>query len=180
MAQNAPATPVPFVPLPVAPPAPTSALGRGLAGAASAIEAARASDPGAAQRAAALYVRAQQQAAAGDVSGALASSSLARAAALSGAPAGGLVPGVPFSAVPAAAFLSVPLAGGGTVLPPELLRARAAIEGAAATRHDSALDLAKSHYRRALDAYLSGNLASARRDARTAAALAAGSRRKGP
>ncbi len=174
-----PAMPAPFVPLPLVAPLPTSPLGRALAGSASAIESARTSDPAAAQRAAAFDLRARQQAAVGDVSGALASSSLARAAALSGTP-GGFASAVPFSAAPAAAFPNVPLAGGGVVLPADLLAARNAIERAAATRHDSTLNLAKSQYRRALDAYLSGDLARAQRDARNAAALVAGSRPKGP
>lgn len=177
--QSSSGTPAPYVPPLGAPALPTSPLGRGLAAAAGAIEGARATDPAVAQRAAALYLRAQQQAAAGDVSGALATTSLARVAALSASAAGPLAPAIPFSAAASIDMRSVPLAVGAAVLPPEFLRVRASLERASAKRHDFALALAKSHYRRALDAYLSGDLARARGDLRAAAALVTGSRMKG-
>lgn len=160
-----------------APPLAGSPLERGLAGADDAIERARPVDPLAAQRAYAFELRARQQAAAGDVSGALASSSLARAAALSAGSPPSLEPARPISTL-SSPFALVPLVGSGVVLPSDLLDARAAIERAAATRHDSGLALAKATYRYALDAYLSGDIARARRNARIARALA--TRTKGP
>lgn len=171
--------PVPYVPPGSNVPA-TTPLGRGLAGAANAIEGARASDPRAAQRADALYVRAQQQAAAGDVSGALATTSLARAAALSAASGYGLPPAASPAFPTTARPPTVPLAAAGALLPTDLLLARAEIERVAGAKHDSSLDLAKKHYRHALDAWLSGNAPLASREASVARAVAEFSETKGP
>ncbi|GAC1545811.1 MAG: hypothetical protein NVS3B16_15620 [Vulcanimicrobiaceae bacterium] len=172
---------MPFVPLAGQPAAPITPVGRGLAAAGGAIDGVRAAEPATAQRAAALYLRAQQQSATGDVAGALASAALARAAALAPAVTAGLAPALPLAAAPAAfASRGVPLAVAGAPLPLELLGAREAIERAAVARHGSGLELAKSRYRRALDALLSGNLAGALDGARAARALAVKSRTKGP
>lgn len=173
-AQISPLAPAPFVPLLTPPAIAGSPLERGLSSAVRAIEGARTSDPAAAARGAALEFRARQQAAAGDVSGTLASAALARSAALAPLSLEGLAPAVPFSAVePAPGFANVPLAAGGVALSSDLLAARAAIERAADSRHDSALALAKDRYRRALDAYLEGDFARSQRDARAARTLLA-------
>jgi len=171
--------PFPYVPPQSATPITDTPLGRALWGSSRAIEAARTADPAAAQRAYAFDLRARQQVAAGDVSGALASAALAQSAALTGAASNGLPPAQPFAA-PAGSFPEVPLARTGVVLPGELLAARTAIERATATGHDSSLGPAKAHYRRALDAYLTGDLAREVREARLARSLVTGPSMKGP
>ncbi|GAC1308054.1 MAG: hypothetical protein NVSMB21_12870 [Vulcanimicrobiaceae bacterium] len=103
--------------------------------------------------------------------------SLSRRGALGTAPVG--LAAARVRVVPGVAGGAVPLAGA-VVLPTEPLRARAAIERAAALRHDSERPLAKTRYRRALDAYRSGGRARSRRDADAARSLADGSRTKGP
>ena len=174
---STPLGPTPFTPLLPGPPLPLGPLGRGLAGAYGAVEAARASDPAAAQQAAGLYLQAQLQARNGDVSGALATAAAARAAAVMALPATRLTPAIPLAAprVPAS---GIPLVGGTGFLPTELLRARDAIARAELMRHGSALAQAKERYRSALDAYFSGDAARAARDARAALDLANRSGRK--
>ena len=143
-------------------------------------------DPAAAQQAAFAYAQALQRARAGDVSGALAASAHAQATALEAGrgvlplpavPLRPAPPGVPTTGVPqtgvTATGVTPPTAGvpivddAGAVLSPELLAARNEIALASElTRRP--LDAAKAHYRRALDAYQSGNAARARHEARAA------------
>ena len=170
--------PIVAIPLPVlAPPAlPTTPVGRSLAGAYGAIVTAGARDPFAAQEASFAYTRALQQARVGNVAGALAAANEARAEALSGA-APGLVPPIapivpqPFAGdgaspnVPPA--LGVPLVAGGVPLSPDLENARDEI-GLASREHGRNLTVARAHYRRALDAYVSGDAATSRVEARAA------------
>ena len=175
-AQSVPVAPAPLPPLPVlpGPPLPTGALGRSLAGAYGAIVRAGATDPAAAQRAEFLYAEARQRALRGDVSGALASANAAQAAALSQRPAL-LAPAEP-NVLPAGSVPREPpiLSGGGAAaLPPDLLVARNEIALADRLHAGGSLDAAKRRYRRALDAYLSGNAASSHREARAAFDLAA-------
>lgn len=138
-------------------------------------------NPAAAQQAAFAYAQALQRARAGDVSGALAASAHAQATALEAGrgvlplpavPLGPAPLGVPTTGVPQTG-VTPPTAGvpivddAGAVLSPELLAARNEIALAAElTRRP--LDAAKAHYRRALDAYQSGNAARARHEARAA------------
>ncbi len=148
-------------------------------------------NPAAAQQAAFAYAQALQRARAGDVSGALAASAHAQATALEAGrgllplpavplaqpPPGVPTTGVPTSGVPPTGVMPTgvtpPTAGvpivddAGAVLSPELLAARTEIALASElTRRP--LDAAKAHYRRALDAYQSGNAARARHEARAA------------
>ncbi|MBC5800985.1 MAG: hypothetical protein GIW94_13600 [Candidatus Eremiobacteraeota bacterium] len=134
--------------------------------------------PAAAQQAEFAYAQALQRARAGDVSGALAASAHAQATALEAGrgaslPTVPLPPAEPPTTVVPPTGVTPPTAGvpivddAGAVLSPELLAARNEIELASELTHRS-LDTAKAHYRRALDAYQSGNAVRARHEARAA------------
>lgn len=133
-------------------------------------------NPAAAQQAAFAYAQALQRARAGDVSGALAASAHAQATALEAGRGVLPLPAVPLGPAPLGVpptGVTPPTAGvpivddAGAVLSPELLAARNEIALASElTRRP--LDAAKAHYRRALDAYQSGNAARARHEARAA------------
>lgn len=178
-AQSSPPAAPPPRPLPAAPPLPTSPLGRSLSNAYQAIVRTGVSNPAAAQQAEFAYAQALQRARAGDVSGALAASAHAEAAALEAGRGAFSLPSVPLAppqppttVVPPTGVTpptaGVPITGdAGAVLSPELLAARNEIELASELTHRS-LDTPKAHYRRALDAYQSGNAARARREARAA------------
>jgi len=136
-------------------------------------------NPAAAQQAAFAYAQALQRARTGDVSGALAASAHAQATALEagrGVPPPPAVPlgpaQSPTTVVPPPGVTpstsGVPIVeDGGAILSPELLAARNEIALASELTHRS-LDAAKAHYRRALDAYQSGNAVYARHEARAA------------
>ncbi len=178
-AQTRPVVPPPLLP---APPLATSPLGRGLSGAYGAIVRAGTANPAAAQQANFAYVQALQHARMGDVSGALAAAHTAQA--LAGSPARepqlllpALPPAAPIPVAPArpgesagGVFPStggVPIIENGVPLAPDLVVARQEIELAGSISRRP-LDAAKTHYRAALDAYVSGNAARAHAEARAA------------
>ncbi|MDQ2858375.1 MAG: hypothetical protein M3R53_06950 [Candidatus Eremiobacteraeota bacterium] len=176
LAQSAPvaAAPLPVLPVLPAPPLPTGPLGRSLSGAYGAIVRAGATDPAAAQRAEFLYADARQRALRGDTSGALASANAAQAAALSRQPVFVTPAETNVLAAGTVPRESPALAGGASAaLPADLLVARNEIELGDRLHAGSSLESAKRRYRRALDAYLSGDAANAHREARAAFDLAA-------
>lgn len=136
------------------------------------------SDPAAAERASFLYAQARERAARGDASGALAAAASAQAlaGARSAAPLPTLAPqiqpgGAAGALVPPSLAASAGLPETG-LLPAGLLAARNEIELAERIGH-APLTEAKAHYRSALDAYLSGNAARSRVEAKASFDLAA-------
>jgi hypothetical protein len=171
----------------VPPPLPTTPLGRSLSGAYGAIVRANAANPAGAQAANFAYVQALQRARMGDVSGALAAAHIAAATAMSPGiapqllapanPAPGPLPVAPArpgensgGVFPSTA--GVPIVENGVALEPDLVVARQEIDLAGQLSRRN-LDGAKAHYRAALDAYVSGNAARARSEARAAFEAAA-------
>ncbi len=160
-----------------APPLPTTPVGRSLSNAYHSIVRAEVSNPAAAQQASYKYVQALQRARAGDVSGALSASGQAQAQVLTGVPRAQPVQPLTAPQVPTTVLAptgvtppenGVPIVdSGGEVLTADLLVARNEIDLAQSITHKP-LGAAQLHYRKALDAYESGNAARSRVEARSA------------